>query len=48
VQIILCHNRVYEYDDCAEILTHELIHAFDYCRADLQIDNDKHVACTEV
>ena len=47
-QIILCHNHVYKYNDCAEILSHELIHAYDYCRANLDIENNYHVACTEV
>ena len=47
-QIILCHNQIYEYQDCAEILSHELIHAFDYCRSNIDINNNYHVACTEV
>ncbi|RNA36041.1 mitochondrial inner membrane protease ATP23-like protein [Brachionus plicatilis] len=47
-QIILCHNRVYKYEDCAEILSHELVHAFDYCRAMIDVENNHHVACTEI
>ena len=48
LKIILCHNQVYEYNDCAEILSHELIHAYDYCRANLDINNNYHIACSEV
>ena len=31
-----------------DTLTHELIHAYDYCRAHLDWNNLKHLACTEV
>ena len=31
-----------------DTLTHELIHAFDYCRADIDFNNLDHIACTEV
>jgi len=45
----LCYNNnVYKYNDCAEILSHELIHAYDYCRANIDIENNYHIACSEV
>ena len=47
-KIILCHNRVYKQRDVTEILSHELVHSFDYCRAHIDINNNSHVACTEV
>ena len=31
-----------------ETLTHELVHSYDYCRAQLDWDNLRHLACTEV
>ena len=31
-----------------DTLTHELIHAYDYCRAELDWNNLGHLACTEV
>ena len=30
------------------VITHELIHAFDDCRAKVDFKNIRHVACTEV
>lgn len=48
IQVFLCHDRTYEYKDVAEILSHELVHAFDYCRANIDIENNRHVACSEV
>jgi inner membrane protease ATP23 len=30
-----------------ETLTHELVHSYDYCRAQLDWDNLRHLACTE-
>ena len=47
-KVFLCHDRIYEYKDVAEILSHELVHAFDYCRANIDIENNRHVACSEV
>lgn len=30
------------------VLTHEMIHMFDYCRNDLDFKNVDHLACTEI
>lgn len=32
----------------ADVVTHELIHAFDHCRAEVDLKNPLHLACTEV
>lgn len=29
-------------------MIHELIHAYDYCRANLVLENCRHHACTEI
>lgn len=31
-----------------ETLTHELVHSYDYCRAELDWNDLQHLACTEV
>ncbi len=31
-----------------DTLTHELVHTYDYCRADVDWDNLEHLACSEV
>ncbi len=30
------------------VLTHELIHMFDYCRHNMDLTDAKHLACTEI
>ena len=47
-QIVLCENSIYSQACMNDTLTHELIHAYDYCRAHVELDNIKHLACTEV
>ncbi|XP_071960371.1 mitochondrial inner membrane protease ATP23 homolog [Antedon mediterranea] len=47
-QIVLCENRAPSQRVVSTLLTHELIHAFDFCRAHVEWDNLKHVACTEI
>lgn len=32
----------------AQVMTHELIHAYDNCRAKVDFVNIEHLACTEV
>jgi inner membrane protease ATP23 len=32
----------------SDVLTHELIHTYDNCRAHVDWSNDEHVACTEI
>lgn len=55
-QIVLCHNQFDKmYSNrgrklaMTHLLSHELIHAFDYCRANIDVYNDpQHLMCTEV
>lgn len=35
-------------DVCCQVMAHELLHAFDKCRAKFDITNVEHLACTEV
>ncbi|XP_065842075.1 mitochondrial inner membrane protease ATP23 homolog [Oscarella lobularis] len=47
-QVVLCENTVYSQGSMEDTLTHELIHAYDHCRAKIDWDNLKHLACTEI
>lgn len=47
-QIVLCENNIFSQGHMNDTLTHELIHTFDYCRADLCWSNLEHLACTEI
>ncbi|GAB6032180.1 hypothetical protein CHUAL_010828 [Chamberlinius hualienensis] len=47
-QIVICHNTVKTEGLLQGVLTHELIHMFDFCRADIDFKNLKHLACTEI
>lgn len=47
-QIVLCENNIYSQGHMNETLTHELVHSYDYCRAQLDWANLQHLACTEV
>lgn len=44
----MCCNRFSSDDDFAVTLTHELIHAYDLCRAEVDFHNPIHHACTEI
>mmetsp|Transcript_13921 Transcript_13921/g.21070 ORF Transcript_13921/g.21070 Transcript_13921/m.21070 type:complete len:250 (-) Transcript_13921:19-768(-) len=53
-QVLLCEDIIL-YSDMSsrttkykEILLHELIHAFDHCRAKINVSNLDHHACTEI
>eukprot|EP01125_Pyxidicula_operculata_P019183 TRINITY_DN6935_c0_g1_i1.p1 TRINITY_DN6935_c0_g1~~TRINITY_DN6935_c0_g1_i1.p1 ORF type:complete len:173 (-),score=0.93 TRINITY_DN6935_c0_g1_i1:58-576(-) len=43
--LVVCENNTVRVE---EVLLHEGIHAFDYCRAKLNPDNCVHVACSEI
>ncbi|XP_068163524.1 mitochondrial inner membrane protease ATP23 homolog [Antennarius striatus] len=48
-QIVLCQNNIHGQAHMTQVVTHELIHAFDHCRA--QVDwftNIRHLACSEI
>ena len=45
---MLCQNNIQSTDVCCNVLAHELLHAFDFCRAKVDFENLRHLACTEV
>uniref|UniRef100_A0A6I8NX96 Mitochondrial inner membrane protease ATP23 n=1 Tax=Ornithorhynchus anatinus TaxID=9258 RepID=A0A6I8NX96_ORNAN len=48
-QIVLCQNNIRNQGHMNRVVTHELIHAFDHCRAHVNWFTDvKHLACSEV
>ncbi|ERE90551.1 putative inner membrane protease ATP23 like protein [Cricetulus griseus] len=48
-QIVLCQNNIRNQAHMSRVVTHELIHAFDHCRAHVHWFTDiRHLACSEV
>ncbi|RDD44560.1 Mitochondrial inner membrane protease ATP23-like protein [Trichoplax sp. H2] len=47
-QIVLCENTIYSPGCMKDVLTHELIHAYDHCRAHVDWRNIHHLACSEI
>ena len=47
-QIVICANQCETRPKVAEILTHELVHMYDKCTAEIDFRNPAHLACTEV
>ncbi|XP_059607806.1 mitochondrial inner membrane protease ATP23 homolog [Phlebotomus argentipes] len=47
-QIVICQNSARSEGMVQGVLTHELIHMFDYCRNELDFQNIDHLACTEI
>ena len=50
MQILLCQNRLQgkSQDYVDTVVSHELVHSFDFCRAQVQFADVRHHACTEV
>ncbi|XP_052021603.1 mitochondrial inner membrane protease ATP23 homolog isoform X2 [Apodemus sylvaticus] len=47
-QIVLCENNIRNQAHMGRVVTHELIHAFDHCRAHVHwFTNIRHLACSE-
>ncbi|PFH33516.1 hypothetical protein BESB_077330 [Besnoitia besnoiti] len=44
----VCGNCFWSPFELRRVLLHELVHAFDFARAELSPDNCRHVACTEI
>ncbi|CBZ53196.1 conserved hypothetical protein [Neospora caninum Liverpool] len=44
----LCGNCFWSPFELRRVLLHELVHAFDFARAEISPDNCRHVACTEI
>ncbi|XP_055383106.1 mitochondrial inner membrane protease ATP23 homolog [Condylostylus longicornis] len=47
-QIVVCQNMARNEGMVQGVLTHEMIHMFDYCNNDLDFKNIDHLACTEI
>lgn len=47
-QVIICQNTANSEGRVRSTLSHELIHMFDYCRYNLDLNNLHHLACTEI
>uniref|UniRef100_A0A0F8ALI9 Mitochondrial inner membrane protease ATP23 n=1 Tax=Larimichthys crocea TaxID=215358 RepID=A0A0F8ALI9_LARCR len=48
-QIVLCQNNISQQSHMTRVVTHELIHAFDHCRAHVDwFNNYRHLACSEI
>ncbi|XP_034499929.1 mitochondrial inner membrane protease ATP23 homolog isoform X3 [Ailuropoda melanoleuca] len=47
--IVLCQNNIRNQSHMNRVVTHELVHAFDHCRAHVNWFTDlRHLACSEV
>ncbi|CAI5758091.1 unnamed protein product [Candida verbasci] len=46
--ILLCSNWIRNKYELEDILTHELIHVYDYLKFNMSYDNLRHHACTEI
>jgi Zn-dependent peptidase ImmA (M78 family) len=47
-KIVLCQNHIANQEWMDRTLAHELLHAFDHCRAKVDWSNCEHHACSEV
>ncbi|XP_065160443.1 mitochondrial inner membrane protease ATP23 homolog [Atheta coriaria] len=47
-QVVVCQNIATNEGMVQGVLTHEMIHMFDYCRNKLDFKNIDHLACTEI
>jgi len=47
-QVIICSNNCKTPEKVEEILSHELVHMYDYCTAKIDFSNPKHLACSEI
>ncbi|RWS26309.1 hypothetical protein B4U80_06612 [Leptotrombidium deliense] len=47
-QIVICYNKLRSVQRIESTLTHELVHMFDYCRAEFDCNSLEHVACSEI
>merc|ERR1719272_446361 len=47
-EVVLCQNMIRSEREMTDVLTHELIHAYDHCRGKVDFNNPRHLACTEI
>ena len=49
MQVVVCYNQIRFQEEVNMVLAHELIHAYDHCRAkNVDWHNCEHHACSEV
>ncbi|KAK6454384.1 mitochondrial inner membrane protease ATP23 [Scheffersomyces xylosifermentans] len=46
--ILLCANRIQSKWQLEDVLTHELVHVYDHLKFDVDLNDLKHHACTEI
>lgn len=46
--ILLCQNKLQSRGHAEDTLTHELVHAYDHCRFDVDWSDLRHHACSEI
>ncbi|ODV92110.1 hypothetical protein CANCADRAFT_147498 [Tortispora caseinolytica NRRL Y-17796] len=46
--IVLCENYIADKSHLEDVLSHELVHAYDFCKFNIDWMNLKHVACSEI
>ncbi|KAK3579056.1 hypothetical protein CHS0354_029914 [Potamilus streckersoni] len=47
-QVVVCKNMSKTKNACCNVMAHELLHAFDACRAKVDFSDLQHLACTEI
>jgi len=47
-QVVVCQNTARYKGFIQGVLTHELIHMFDFCRNKMDLKDPRHLACTEI
>lgn len=47
-QVVLCENNIYSQGHMNDTLTHELVHSYDHCRAQVDWNDIHHLACSEI
>jgi inner membrane protease ATP23 len=47
-RLVMCEDKLLSKKAFENVLTHELIHAFDSCRSNARFENCEHHACTEI
>lgn len=46
--ILLCQNKIYSRSHCEDTMTHEMVHAYDHCRFEVDWSDLRHHACSEI
>jgi mitochondrial inner membrane protease ATP23 len=47
-QIVICEDKFLSKQQIANTLVHELVHAYDFCKSDIDVSNCLQRACTEI